>query len=206
MSTLHITTLQADLVWENKEANLRYFEDQIINHVGQTELIVLPEMFTTGFTMRPELFAEPMDGETVAWMRDTARKKRAIVTGSFIASEGGNYYNRLVWMQPDGHFGCYDKRHLFTLAGEEKHYTAGNKKTDCFGEGLEDQPADLLRFALSRMGAAIARIRRVGCSPLRPALVCGQLARTQKPRLENIADRPCHRKSMFRCGRQPGGQ
>ena len=128
MSTLHITTLQADLFWENKEANLRYFEDRIINHVGPTELIVLPEMFTTGFTMRPAAFAESMEGETLAWMRETARRKRAIVTGSFIASEGGRYYNRMVWMQPDGHFGYYDKRHLFTLAGEEKHYTAGNKK------------------------------------------------------------------------------
>lgn len=128
MSNLHITTLQADLVWENKEANLRYFEDRIINHVGPTELIVLPEMFTTGFTMRPAAFAESMEGETIAWMRETARRKRAIVTGSFIASEGGRHYNRLVWMQPDGQVGHYDKRHLFTLAGEEKHYTAGNKK------------------------------------------------------------------------------
>lgn len=128
MSTLHITTLQADLVWENKEANLHYFEDQIINHVGPTELIALPEMFTTGFTMRPASFAETMEGETMGWMREVARKKKAILTGSFIALEGGKYCNRLVWMQPDGQFGYYDKRHLFSLAGEDKHYTAGNKK------------------------------------------------------------------------------
>jgi predicted amidohydrolase len=128
MSTLHITTLQADLVWENKSANLRYFEDQILNHVGATEVIVLPEMFSTGFTMRPELFAEPMEGETIGWMSDLSRRKKAIITGSLIVSEGGGYFNRLVWMQPDGQYGHYDKRHLFSLAGEEKHYKAGSKK------------------------------------------------------------------------------
>jgi predicted amidohydrolase len=128
MSTLHITTLQEDLVWENKSANLRMFEDLILNKTGPTEVVVLPEMFTTGFTMRPEPFAEPMDGETIDWMRDMARIKKAIITGSMIVSEAGKYYNRLVWMQPDGQLGYYDKRHLFSLAGEEKHYTAGNRK------------------------------------------------------------------------------
>jgi len=93
-----------------------------------TEIIVLPEMFTTGFSMQPEKFAETMDGPTIDWMRRLSAEKRAIITGSIIIEENENYYNRLIWMLPNGQLGYYDKRHLFAFAGEDQHYTSGNKR------------------------------------------------------------------------------
>ncbi len=128
MSTLTITILQQDLVWEDKAANLRRFEEKIEAVPEKMELVVLPEMFSTGFSMRPEVLAEPINGPTIAWMRGLAARKRIILTGSVIVNEGGNYYNRLIWMQPNGQYGVYDKRHRFAYAGEDQHYTAGNKR------------------------------------------------------------------------------
>lgn len=104
------------------------FEEKIRNIGEKTHLIVLPEMFSTGFSMQPDKFAETMEGETVQWMRRMAKAKGAILTSSLIIEEQGFYFNRLVWMQPDGNYGFYDKRHCFTLAGEDKHYTAGSKR------------------------------------------------------------------------------
>jgi len=95
---------------------------------GQTDLIVLPEMFPTGFSMNAAGLAEPMDGPTLQWMRDTARLLDSALTGSFICAEAGRFYNRLVWMFPDGHFLVYDKKHLFSLAGEHEHFAAGDKR------------------------------------------------------------------------------
>jgi predicted amidohydrolase len=94
----------------------------------RTDLIVLPEMFNTGFTMNAVDNAEKMDGKTVNWMRDTARKFNAVVTGSLIIEENGNFYNRMVWMRPDASYETYDKKHLFGLGEEDKTYTAGNKQ------------------------------------------------------------------------------
>jgi predicted amidohydrolase len=85
-------------------------------------------MFSSGFSMRPEALAEPMDGPTVQWMKDTASKNKIILTGSLMVAEDGNYYNRLIWMLPNGQMGYYDKRHLFAYAGEDAHYTAGQKR------------------------------------------------------------------------------
>ena len=128
MSTLTVTTIQADLQWEDKPANLRRLEEQIDSISVHTELVVLPEMFSTGFSMRPEAFAEKMDGPTVGWMRSVAARKKIILTGSLIIEEEGNYFNRLVWMLPNGQYGSYDKRHRFAYAGEDDHYTAGQKR------------------------------------------------------------------------------
>lgn len=128
MSTLTITTIQAELKWEDKMANLRMLEEKITSIPGQPEVVVIPEMFSTGFSMRPEALAEPMDGPAVSWMRTIAAKKRIILTGSLIIEENGHYFNRLIWMQPNGQFGYYDKRHRFAYAGEDKHYTAGSKR------------------------------------------------------------------------------
>ncbi|HWB94600.1 MAG TPA: amidohydrolase [Puia sp.] len=128
MSTLTITTIQTDLRWEDKTANLRHFEERIFSLTGPAEIVVLPEMFSTGFSMRPEELAEKMDGPTVGWMRDVAARKKIILTGSLIVEEGGHYFNRLVWMLPNGRSGYYDKRHRFAYAGENKHYTAGGKR------------------------------------------------------------------------------
>lgn len=128
MSTLTVTTIQANLQWENKAANLRRLEEMIDGIDGQPELVVLPEMFSTGFSMRPEAFAEQIDGPTVGWMRSVAARKKIILTGSLIVEEQGNFYNRLVWMLPTGQYGCYDKRHRFAYAGEDRCYSAGNRR------------------------------------------------------------------------------
>lgn len=125
---LNITLIQPDIIWENKEANLRQYEDYISNIKEQREVVILPEMFTTGFSMSPERLAETMDGPSVRWMKEMSARYRCILTGSLIIEEDGKYYNRLIWMQPDGRYGQYDKRHLFAFAGEDQHYSAGDKR------------------------------------------------------------------------------
>lgn len=126
---LHITLVQPDIVWEDKKANLSHIETLIKKEEHAGHVVVLPEMFSTGFSMAPAKLAETMDGPTVQWMADTAVKNRCIVTGSIIIEEEGLYYNRMLWVQPDGHIGYYDKRHLFAFAGEHKHYAAGSTRT-----------------------------------------------------------------------------
>ena len=128
MSSLHISLIQSALVWEDKEANLELFAEKIRSIEQPTEIIVLPEMFNTGFSMQPEKFAETMEGPTIDWMRRLSAEKRAILTGSLIIEEAGKYYNRLIWMLPNGSLGYYDKRHLFAFAGEDQHYHPGNKR------------------------------------------------------------------------------
>ena len=128
MSTLTITIIQAALHWEDKPRNLQMLEEKIMSVAAGTEVFVLPEMFSTGFSMKPEQLGETMEGETIAWMQRIAAQKRAIITGSLIIKDGDDYFNRLVWMQPDGRFGYYDKRHLFAYAKEDEHYTPGNKR------------------------------------------------------------------------------
>ncbi len=111
-------------------------EKKINTISSKTELVVLPEMFSTGFSMKPEILAETMSGPTVAWMKRIAAEKKIILTGSLIikdkiadSPEGKEgYFNRLVWMLPNGQYGVYDKRHRFAYAGEDKHYTAGTKR------------------------------------------------------------------------------
>ena len=127
-SSLTITLIQTHLHWENKAANLAMLEQKIADIKEKTELVVLPEMFSTGFSMNPQQFAEPMSGETVAWMQRIAQQKRIILTGSVIIEENGNYYNRLIWMLPNGSYGCYNKRHLFGYVGEDEQYTPGTKR------------------------------------------------------------------------------
>jgi omega-amidase len=128
MSSLIITIIQTNLYWEDKTANLQLLEEKINGIQEKTEIVVLPEMFSTGFSMQPEKFAEKMDGETVAWMKKIAALKKIILTGSLIIEEEGNYFNRLIWMLPNGQYGYYDKRHRFAFAGEDEKYTAGNKR------------------------------------------------------------------------------
>ncbi len=128
MSTLTITIIQTHLHWEDRAANLLMLEKKIMGIQEKTELVVLPEMFSTGFSMRPEALAETMDGESVSWMKKTAAVKKIILTGSLIIEDGGQYFNRLLWVLPDGNLGYYDKRHRFAFAGENEHYTPGNKR------------------------------------------------------------------------------
>ena len=128
MSSLTITLIQPNLVWENKKANLELLSQKIESIKEKTEVVILPEMFSTGFSMQPKLLGENMDGETIVWMKKISSQKKIIVTGSLIIEEGGKYFNRLIWMLPNGEYGVYDKRHLFAYADEHSHYTAGNKR------------------------------------------------------------------------------
>lgn len=128
MSTLTVTIIQSDIHWADKAANLRMFEEKINSIKEKTEVVVLPEMFSTGFFMQPRDLAENMEGETVQWMKKISAEKKVILTGSMIAEENGHYYNRIVWMLPNGHYGIYDKRHRFAYGGEDEHYTAGSKR------------------------------------------------------------------------------
>ena len=128
MSTLTITGIQTHLHWEDPIANLNMLEEKIRGISEKTEIVILPEMFSTGFSMKPEKLAETMDGETVKWMKRIAAEKKVILTGSLIIEEDKEYFNRLIWMLPSGQYGYYDKRHLFAYAGEDEHYTPGTKR------------------------------------------------------------------------------
>jgi len=125
---LRVTTVQADLVLEDVASNLAKFSIALSGLAGATDIIVLPEMFSTGFSMDAQRLAEPMDGRTMQWMAKQAKETGAVVTGSFIATEKGRFFNRLIWMCPDGNFEQYDKRHLFSPASEHETYSAGKKK------------------------------------------------------------------------------
>jgi omega-amidase len=128
MSSLTITLIQTNLHWENKKANLEMLSRKIESIQEKTEVIILPEMFTTGFTMKPEKFAEQMNDETVEWMKKIAAQKKVIVAGSIMAREQQKYFNRLIWMLPNGEYGVYDKRHLFAYGKEHTHFNAGDKR------------------------------------------------------------------------------
>lgn len=128
MSNLTVTLVQSALHWHDAEANRALFARRLHDLAGATDLVVLPEMFTTGFTMDARSRAETMDGATVAWMAEQAAKLNAVVTGSVIVEEQGHYYNRLIWMRPDGSRLHYDKRHLFRMADEHLHYAAGRQR------------------------------------------------------------------------------
>lgn len=125
MENLRVALLQSFLYWEDKIANLQQFTEKLAPLAGNTDLVVLPEMFTTGFSMNAAKLAESMDDRTMQWLATQAKKLDSVITGSFIAKENGNYFNRLVWMRPDGTYNSYDKRHLFTYAEEHLHYAAG---------------------------------------------------------------------------------
>lgn len=125
---LHIAGIQTDLFWENPSKNLAFFEEKIDSLPEKTDLVVLPEMFTSGFTMTPENVAEKISGKTVCWMQEIAAKKQLAITGSLVIKEKNNYYNKLIFIHPSGKIETYDKRHSFTLAGEDKVYNSGNKK------------------------------------------------------------------------------
>ena len=128
MSSITITIIQTNLHWEDKKTNLQMLEDKINSIKEKTEVVILPEMFSTGFSMNPEVLAETMNGKTVEWMKRIASSKKLILTGSLIIGENGKYFNRLIWMLPTGEYGVYDKRHLFAYADENNHYSAGNKR------------------------------------------------------------------------------
>lgn len=128
MPSLTITLIQTKLFWEDKKANLEMLQKKIESISEKTEVVILPEMYSTGFSMKPEIYAESMDGETLQWMKKISFERKIILTGSIIIEDGGNFFNRLIWMLPNGELGYYDKRHLFAFGDEHAHYKAGNKK------------------------------------------------------------------------------
>lgn len=125
---MKIALIQTSLIWENPTENRSHLAQKITGFMEDVDLIVLPEMFSSGFTMNPKIVAETMDGETIAWLQHLAKAKNCAITGSLVIEEKGKFFNRLVFVFPDGTMQHYDKRHLFTLAGEDKVYTAGKEK------------------------------------------------------------------------------
>ncbi|HDZ41938.1 MAG TPA: amidohydrolase [Bacteroidetes bacterium] len=124
---MKISWLQADIVWEDKEANFSKYESRLTSLKGQTDVVVLPEMFNTGFSMDSENLAENMKGQTMKWMSEITSDTGFGMIGSFIAAENGRYFNRLVFMKPDGSYSAYDKGHLFRMEKENMFFTKGEK-------------------------------------------------------------------------------
>lgn len=125
---LHVTLIQSHLYWENVTANLAMFEEKIALLPQKTDLIILPEMFSTGFTMNAPQLAEFMNQTTCKWLQKQAEKTQAVIIGSIIIKENNYFYNRLLWAEPSGEIDYYDKRHLFSFAGEDKVFMAGKRK------------------------------------------------------------------------------
>jgi omega-amidase len=126
--SLRVTIVQAALHWQDAEANRTMFAEKLAATSPATDLIVLPEMFTTGFSMEASQLAEEAEGPTLQWMREQAAKHQAVITGSVIVREGENYFNRLFWVRPEGTYEHYNKRHLFRMAKEHHTYTPGSEK------------------------------------------------------------------------------
>lgn len=125
---MKIALIQIQLFWENPAENRKLFEQKIISIQENVDLIILPEMFTSGFTMNPEIVAESMTGETIQLLKTLAKAKNCAITGSLVILENNNFYNRMVFVFPNGNIEFYDKKHLFSLAGENKVYKSGNQK------------------------------------------------------------------------------
>ncbi len=128
MSHLRVTLVQTELAWHDPVANRRALAERLQPLAGKTDLIVLPEMFTTGFTMQPEIAAEPANGPTIDWLREQATSLKVTLTGSVSTRDGDRCVNRLTWMRPDGTSDTYDKRHLFRMGREHEHYAAGDRR------------------------------------------------------------------------------
>jgi omega-amidase len=150
MQDLTLALIQAKQVWEDTDANLNLFQKKIDQIETGVHLIVLPEMFTSGFTMHPQHLAQRMDGPAIAWMKACSQKKQADITGSMIIAEKGCYYNRLIWVKPDGRLYWYDKRHLFRYAGEHNVYCAGRQHllVECHGWQIRPFICYDLRFPI----------------------------------------------------------
>lgn len=127
-SSLRVSMIQAPIVWEDRTENVAYYGELLHGLTGKTDLAVLPELFTTGLSMRVHDLSEPVDGKTIASVKQWAREYGFAVTGSFIASEEGRFYNRAFFITPDGREYYYDKRHLFRMAGEDRSFSAGDKR------------------------------------------------------------------------------
>ncbi|MDY6791022.1 MAG: amidohydrolase [Thermodesulfobacteriota bacterium] len=141
MRDLKITLIQTKPVWEDINDNLALFDEKILRISEKTDLIILPEMFTTGFSMNAANLAQDMNGSSIKWLQEKSKKTNADITGSIIIKSGGKYFNRLLWAKPDGHLFAYDKKHLFRFAGEDKVYSAGDKNITVELNGWKIRPS-----------------------------------------------------------------
>ena len=140
MTVLRVSLVQQPLVWHDPAANRAHFEALLLPLAGRTDLVVLPETFTTGFSMQVETLAEPAGGPTARWLSELASRLDAVVTGSVITADGGRYYNRLLWAEPSGVLRHYDKRHLFRMGREQQHFSPGRESWSTPWRGLRICP------------------------------------------------------------------
>jgi predicted amidohydrolase len=185
---LRVTMIQTALAWQEPAANRAVFASHFRGLLGHTDLIVLPEMFTTGFSMDAERLAETMDGPTVGWMREESAALGCAITGSLIIRDGDSHYNRMVWVAPDGSLQYYDKRHLFRLADEQRHYAAGSRRITVEYKGWRICPLVCydLRFPVwSRNRGDYDLLLYVANWPARRSLAWKTLLRARA--IENVA-------------------
>lgn len=140
MQDLNICILQSDLIWEDIQGNLKAFDAKIEHIKKPVDLIVLPEVFNTAFPVDPEKFAEALSGDTVCWMREKAQQMNAVITGSILMNDEGEFYNTLIWMPPDGNFQFYSKRHIFHLGEEADTINPGKERLVCNLAGWKIKP------------------------------------------------------------------
>lgn len=140
MQPLTVSLVQGATRWHDAAANRKYYGSLVRSLDGKTDLVILPETFLTGFTNDTVHQSEPMDGEWTGWLRGLAGDTGAVVTGSLVVRDGGSYFNRLIWMRPDGNFEYYDKRHLFRMAGEHTHYAGGQRRLTVTLKGWKIRP------------------------------------------------------------------
>lgn len=147
MQDLTITMVQTSLFWGDRDKNLDVLSEKVSDE-GPSDLVILPEMFNTGFMTEPEEYYETMRGPTLEWMKIMASSNGCVICGSLIVKENENYYNRLIWMRPDGNYDYYDKRHLFRMAGEHRRFAAGTRRliTELKGWKICPQVCYDLRF------------------------------------------------------------
>ena len=176
MPPVTVALAQAAPRWHDAAANRQLFDTALEEVDERVDLVVLPEMFSTGFTMCSAAVAETMNGETVAWLREQAMRRGVVIAASLAITDGARCFNRLVWMPPDAPETLYDKRHLFRMAGEHQHYAAGGRQVVARLGPWRGASVGVLRLALSRLAALPRR--------LRPAAVRSQLARRSPSRME----------------------
>lgn len=139
MDSLKVSLIQTEIIWENSQANLDALSKKI-NQIEQTDLIVLAEMFNTGFSMNEKELAQNMDGEAVSWMKKVAKENNTAICGSLIIAEDEKFFNRFIWIEANGKLLSYDKKHLFSMAEENKHFTSGQNLLTIDYKGWKIRP------------------------------------------------------------------
>lgn len=140
MQDIKIAIIQTELLWEDIPGNLLQFDQKISSIKETVDLIILPEMFNTAFSMNPAVCAEITGGTSMRWMKKKAEEKNCVIAGSLLTNENNKYYNRLIWMMPDGNYQYYDKKHLFRFAGEHEVFSSGNRKITASLKGWNIRP------------------------------------------------------------------